>query len=248
MTFEVRPQGGQQVPHGEGLTVEDVVLDGRQGVGDRAQADALDVVGVVAGAAVVVVLAAGDAVVDQDRQERGGHVRRVQTLDDVVAAHLDVDQVVELPAVGLEKLLEAAELLGVARRETDLLARPRVHAVVQGQFQHLGQTEVAGQDVGFLAEGPDLDAAAGAAVAGIGDGFAHADQLLDDQVRVEDRGLAEAGADDLGRPLDEPVRVLLADLDRRAGLHEAHLLDHVENEVSHLVDAVGAILAGGRRY
>ena len=67
-------------------------------VRDRPDADALDVVRVVAGAAVVVVPAAGDAIIDQDRQERGGHVRRVQPLDDIVAAHLDVDEVVELPA------------------------------------------------------------------------------------------------------------------------------------------------------
>ena len=99
-----------------------MILDRGQGVRDRAEADALDVVRVVAGAAVVVVLAAGDAVVDQDRQEGGGHVRRVEPLDDVVAPHLDVDQVVELPAVGFEELLEGAELLGVAGRKADLLA------------------------------------------------------------------------------------------------------------------------------
>ncbi len=178
--------------------LEDVVLDRGQRICDRPQTDTLDVVRVVAGAAVVVVPAARDAVVDQDRQERRGHVRRVQTLDDIVAPHLHVDQVVELPAEGLEELLECAELRRVARFQADLLARPRVDAVVERQLQHLGQVEVAGQDVGFFAERADLDAAAGAAVAGVGDGLAHADQLLHDQVAVEDGGLAEAGADDPG--------------------------------------------------
>jgi hypothetical protein len=34
---------------------------------------------------------------------------------------------------------------------------------------------------------------------------------------------------------------LLADLERGAGLQQAHLLDHVEDQVGELVDAVGAV-------
>ena len=43
--------------------------------------------------------------------------------------------------------------------------------------------------------------------------------------------------------LDEAVRVLLADLDGGAGLQQAHLLDHVQQQVGDLVDPVRAIRA-----
>ena len=70
-----------------------MVLDGRHRVGDAADADALDVRGVVAGAAVVIVLPVRDTVVDEQRQERRRNMGGPQPLDDVVAAMLDIDEV-----------------------------------------------------------------------------------------------------------------------------------------------------------
>ena len=129
----------------------------------------------------------------------------------------------------------------VAGLRAELLPGARVDAVVQGDLQHLGQVEVAGQVVVLLAERAHLHAAARAAAARVGHDLALPHQLLHDQVGVEDRGLAEAGADDLAGALDEAVGVLLADLDRGAGLQQAHLLDHVQQQVGDLVDAVRAV-------
>ena len=117
----------------------------------------------------------------------------------------------------------------------------RVDAVVERDLQHLGHVEVAGQAVVLLAERARFDTAAGAAVARILDTLAGADHLLHDHVGVEDGGLAEAGADDLGRALDEAIRVLLAQLHRRTGLEQPHLLDDVEQQIGDVVDRVGAV-------
>ena len=45
-----------------------------------------------------------------------------------------------------------------------------------------------------------------------------------------------------GRSLDETIRVLLAHLDRGAGLQQPHLFDHVQDQIGDLVDAVRTIL------
>ena len=217
------------------------MLDRRQRVGDRADADPLDVGGVVARAAVVIVATLGDAVVDQRRKERRGHVGRVQPLDDAVAAHLDLDEVPHLRQERREEVVERGEARRIAGVRAELAAGPRVDAVVQRQLQHLRDVEVAGQDERLLAERAHLDAAGRAAVPRILHALAHPHQLLDDQVGVEDGRLAEPGADDLSHALDEAVGVLAAHLDRAAGLKQPHLLDHVQHQVGDVVDAVRAI-------
>ena len=47
-------------------TVEDVEFDGSEAVGESSDADSLDVAGVVAGSACVVIAAVADAVVNDD--------------------------------------------------------------------------------------------------------------------------------------------------------------------------------------
>ena len=123
----------------------------------------------------------------------------------------------------------------------ELNAGARVAAVVECQFEQLGQVEIAGQNVGFLAEGAHLHAAARAAAACVAQRLALPDEFLDDQVAVENRGLAEAGADDAGGALDEFIGAVRADLDGRAGLQQAHILDHVQQQIGHLADAVRAV-------
>ena len=153
-------------------------LDRRERVGDRARAHALDVGRVVARAAVVVVLAGGDAVADEEREEGRGHIAGVQPLDDVVAPDLDVDEVAQLLLEGGEELVEGLERARIAGLRAELLAGARIDAVVQRDFQHLGQVEVAGEVVVLLAERAGFDAAAGAAAAGVHQALARAQHLL----------------------------------------------------------------------
>ena len=115
------------------------------------------------------------------------------------ATDLDIDEVPYLLPEGLEELVKGRERRRVACFEPYFLPRPRIDAVVESDLEDLWQVEIPGQDVGLFAEGPGFDAAAGAAVPGVDDGLALPDELLDDGVGVEDRGLAEAGLDDLER-------------------------------------------------
>ncbi len=135
VALPVVAQGGEQVGERH-VAGEHVVLQRRERVGDRADADALDVAGVVAGAAGVVVAARRDAVVDEHGEEHRGHVLGVELLDREVAAMLDRDHALELPRERREHVVEARE-----------------PALGQGQLEELGQVEVAREDVGFLAEG-----------------------------------------------------------------------------------------------
>ena len=133
------------------------------------------------------------------RQERRRHPRRVEPLDDPVAADLDVEEMPELALERVQQLVERRERRRVAGPRADAQAGRRIDAVVQRDLEHLRQVEVAGQDVGFLAERAGLDAAARAARARVLDALALAQQLLDDHVGVEDRRLAPALADDRRR-------------------------------------------------
>ncbi len=73
-----------------------LVFEGGEAVGEAADADTLDVAGVVAGATRVVVTALGDTVVGEDAQERRLRPVREHLLEDEVAAVLDVDEVPHL--------------------------------------------------------------------------------------------------------------------------------------------------------
>ena len=88
MALEVSLEHLQHPVHGIAAFLEDMLLDRGHGVGDGAEAGALDVVGVVAGTAVVVVLALGDAVVDEHGKEGGWSVLREHAVDVVVDLYL----------------------------------------------------------------------------------------------------------------------------------------------------------------
>jgi hypothetical protein len=114
-------------------------------------------------------------------------------------------------------------------------------ASIPGQLQHLGKVEIAGEVVVLLPESPHLHAPGGPARPGILHALPLPDQLLDDEIRIEDGGLAEAGRDDPAGPAQESIRVLLAELYRRRGLEQTHLLNDVQDQVRYLVDGVRTV-------
>jgi hypothetical protein len=189
----------------------------------------------------VVGAAARDAVVDEERQERRRHQRRVEALDDVVAAHLHVHEVPHLPREGVAQVVEAREAPRVAGGEPDLAPAARVQAVVERHLQHLGQVEVAGEVVVLLAEGADLDAAARPAAPRVRQRLPLPHQLLHDEIGIEDGGLPEPRPHDARRPVHEAVGVPLADQNRRARLQQPHLRHHVEEQECDVVHAVPSI-------
>ena len=239
---EIAAERGEEGFHRDVTFVVNVVAHRAHRVRHRADADALNVGRVVARAAVVVILAFGDAVVNEEGEKRRRHVARVEPLDDVVAANLDIDKIAELRLEGGEEFVESGKFARVAGLRSQLLAGARVVAVVEGNFQHFGHIEVAGEIVIFLPECADFHAARRAAAARVFDAFAHADEFLHNQIGVEDGRLPVAGADDFRRAFDESIGILFAHLNRGGGLQQPHLFDDIQQEIRDLVHAVRAVL------
>ncbi len=128
-----------------------------------------------------------------------------------------------------------------ARRRPEPHAGARVHPVVQRQLQDLGEVEVAGEDVRFLAEGADLHAAGAAAGPGVLQRLPLAELLLDHRVGVEQRREAVPLADDPQRVLEDRAGRLARELEVRGRLQQVHLVDDLEQQVGDLVGAVGAV-------
>jgi hypothetical protein len=122
-----------------------------------------------------------------------------------------------------------------------LLSGEGIDAIVEGEFEHLGQVEIAGEDVGFLAEGADLDAAAATAGAGVFEGLALSELFLNDGVGVEDGREPIAFADDAEGVFEEMIGAFAGELDVGAGLEEVHLVDDLEEQMGDRVGAVRAI-------
>ena len=147
------------------VPIVDVLLYRGEAVGDGADAAALDVVAVVARAAVVVVLSVLDAVVDDAGEVGGRHVGRVLVAQVVVDADLRVDDVGHLLLEGRVEVVEGLEVGELAGLDADLFAGEEVDAVGEDVLEELRHVEVAVEQVGFLAGAAGLDAAAGAAFA-----------------------------------------------------------------------------------
>ena len=113
---------------------------------------------------------------------------------------------------------------------------------MQGQFQDLGDIEIARQDIGFFPGRPGFDAAAGnAAGPGIIEGFAQIHQFLDDGFAVIERRLAPALAGDFQSLPQEAFRRLLGNLNVGARLEEAHVVHDFQDEIAYIADATGPV-------
>ncbi len=101
----VVPHGLDQLPHGHLLVVEDHLLDGGQGIGDRVQAEEghVPVVGLVV--PVPHVLGPVDAIVDQGGKEGPWCVLLVQGIGDVPDEHEPVDHPLVVLHRGVEQCI-----------------------------------------------------------------------------------------------------------------------------------------------
>src|SRR5450830_1527901 len=241
MIHKVGVDGRQDLVHGQVLLVEDMRLERRQAVGAAPRCRDLNVRRVVPGSTVVVVTPPRNAVLHEERQERCRHLLGIQPLDDVVATHLDVHEVMQLRFECFKQLAIASKCSWITRVQTDDLAGTWVQTVMQGHFENLGQVQVAGENVRFTAERTGFDTAGNAAHASIDDRLALAEEFLNDHVGIEDRGLTPAFADDLSGTPEEAVRTLAAELDVRGRLEQVHVVDDVEQEITEVVHTVRAI-------
>ena len=159
LTLEIVVDGRNEVRHREGLIVVHVVLEDGEAVRQAADADTLDVAGVVPRTAGVVVAALRDAIVGEDAQKRCLRPVREHPLEDEVAAVFDVDEVTDLGAPGFEDFVERRDPQRITGLGTELRTRARIDPIMKRQLEHLREVEVSRQDEGFLAEGARLDTA-----------------------------------------------------------------------------------------
>ena len=137
----------------------------------------------------------------------------------------------QLGIEGSEERVEVVEVPGRSGLRSQLATGTRIPAVVQGQLEYLRQVEVAGENVGLLAERADFDTTAATAGAGIFERLALADLLGDHRVGIEDRRKSEALADDPQCVLEQSIGGLARQLDVRARLQQVHLVDDLQQEV-----------------
>jgi len=86
-------------------------------------------------------------------------VESVEALDDIVAGQLDFDEMGHLLPESGHEIVELAPFRRLTAVRSELAARAGVETVVQGQLEDLGDVEIAGENIGLLAEGPGFDAA-----------------------------------------------------------------------------------------
>ncbi len=230
----------KQLLHGNRPIVKNMGLDRRQAVGGCTDAAALDVVGVVARTAVVIIPAFFYAVMDDHRQKRGRTVFGVHPFDIIVYPNFQIDHIFQLPGKGLVQFVKGLKGRWLAGGDGDGLAGQLVNPVIQGNLQDLRDIEIAGEDIGLLAEGTGLDAAAGPALPGVFDALADPHLLHDHRVGVENRGVTIALADNLGSSLQKAVRGLAADMDARLRLQEMQLVGNLKADIGYLAYRVGA--------
>ena len=112
---------------------------------------------------------------------------------------------------------------------------------MQRDLQDLGQVEVARQRIGLVTPAARLHAARRPAAARVGQALAGRQQLVDDLLGAVEGRLAPSGARHLAGAQQEAARRLARDLHVGVRLDEHHLVHAVQDEVGHLVHAVGAI-------
>ena len=186
----------------------------------------------------MIIQALFDAVVHDHTHERSGKIAGEKPFDDVVAGMFQIDEGGKLTSIGLQQLIEIAEIASLARCRPQTFSRARIDTVVQGQFENLRPVQIPRETAALLAMGTDGDASAGPAVAGILQGFALMQQLLHDHIGTEHRWLAKARAHHLAGSPQKCVRVARGQLNAAAGLRQTHFLHDVENHEGDLVDRI----------
>ena len=141
---EIGVHCSQQFFHGEALFVKNVVFDGHETVGESADAHSLNITGIVTGAACIVILSFGYAILNDDRQERHWHLSGVQFFNDIVTLHLDVDEVVQLLAESGKEVIKGFKGSGGTSMWAELTTAGFIKTVGKCELENFGQVEITG--------------------------------------------------------------------------------------------------------
>ena len=235
MAFKIVLQSLHKLFHGKCLLFIYIVFDSRETVCDGSDPYALQVFRIVSGAASVVVLSFGDAVVGDDGQKRHRHLLRVDLLDHIASLDLDIDKVFHLLFERVVQFFIGSEICRVSEFKPQLLPAHLVVAVVQCQLKDLGDVKVARQNVGFISKSAGLHTAACSASPCVFQCLPRVHQLLDDRLCVVERRLSPSLPGYLAGSFQEFLRRLPADLHVGAWLEKLHLIHTVQDQIAYVI-------------
>ena len=144
--------------------------------------------------------------------------------------------------IGVVELLIGSERAGITRFQSQLLARHRVNAVVEGDFQYLGSVQIPCEDIGFLAKSTHFNATRTTSFIGILLRLSLTNEFLRVGVRIEDRRVAVTLTNHFGSSHHKLVGCDLAYMDAQTWLQLMQFLLHLQNDIGKLVHRIVAIL------
>ena len=134
MALEIVVHSVDEFFHGKLLIVKYVELDSGECIGNSADTNTLDVACVVSRAACVVVFTFLDTVIGTDGKERSRHHLRVDSLDNQVAAHLNIDDVLKLCLECVPQFVIGFEVFCFAGVRSDLFFEHYIVAIIQSEL------------------------------------------------------------------------------------------------------------------
>ena len=238
IAFKIIYQRIHQFLHGKPGMIEYIILNSGQTVRDRSDPHSLDIAGIVSRPARIVILSPADTVVGQYGKERHRHFLCINLFNDQISSYLNIQEIAHLGTEGLPQLLIASEIIAISCFRPQLGAGHIVIAVKQRQLQYFGNVEIAGKDIGLVAEGSRLHTAAGSSLSGILDALSRIQQFLDNSLRIIKGRLPPALSGYFTGLLQKILRRFPADLHIGAWLKQLHFIHAFQNQIADFVHAV----------
>ena len=134
MTLEVVIHSVDEFFHGKLLIVKYVELDRGKCIGNGSDTNTLDIACVVSCTASVVVFTFLDTVIGTDGKERSRHHFCVNSLDNQVAAHLNINDVLKLCLECVPQFVVGFEVFCLAGVRSDLFFEHYIVAIIQSEL------------------------------------------------------------------------------------------------------------------
>jgi len=138
MAIEISFYGIHQFSERNSFLVINVMTDSRDHIRDAPYANPLYIIGIVPGSPGIVVLSLSMQSSVNKRQERNREVAGIQSFNDVVPPHLNVDEMPELGVEGIEQALYRFKTFRISGFSPYRFPALWINSVIQCYFKHFG--------------------------------------------------------------------------------------------------------------